>query len=110
MGRRNRSAVTVMWAATLGPGRALMLAYTIADRVPDGTDEWWDGHAEAAVHLGLKGPADPFTPTAQQAVKRAVRQLREAGFLEVITPGKPGRRTVYRVHFKEPSVWPTGGL
>lgn len=113
MGKRNRAAVMTYWAPVLRQtrgSRALLAAFCIADKVPDGRDEWYGGNVHLAELMGLHAPGDEFDATTRQAVKRAVRQLREAGFLEPTSPAMRGSNAVYRVHWKEPSVWPTGGL
>lgn len=110
MGRRHRSEVMTYWAPTLTKfrgGRPLLLAYLIADRVPDDSDTWWSGHENAAVEMGVQRPGEPFDDRARQIVKRTVRSLVAAGFLEVQDGPAPGVNTVYRVHWKEPPEWPS---
>ena len=113
MGRKHRAAVMSYWAPVLGRfrgGRPLLLAYAIADAVPDGDDRWWAGHVHAAELMGLHPPGEPLSETSRQAMKRTVRRLVAEGFLEVVEPPRPGANTVYRVHWKEPPLWPSRPL
>lgn len=110
MGKRNRTAVITYWAPLLNrsdDGRALAVAYCIADAVPDGEDEFWGGQRLVAEWLGVwSGKASPFDDARRQVARRALQRLVSVRLLEQITPPSPRSPGTYRCHWKEPPVWP----
>ena len=59
---------------------------------------YWGGHEYLAT--ALRGNAEP---AALQVVKRAIRELRQAGAIELVEAAHRGRQAVYRVTVKEPN-------
>lgn len=112
MGRKHRAAVMSYWAPLLShhrEGRALALAYAIADAVPDADDEWYGGQRYVAEVLGVWRGGTEFTDVARQAARRAVRRLVEVGLLEPLDEASGTSPGTYRCRWKQPPVWPTGG-
>jgi hypothetical protein len=108
MGKRNRTAVITYWARLLvRDSRALLVAYSIADVVPDGQDEFWGGQKLVAEWIGVWTGGEEWTDTTRRAARRALQSLVEAGLLEQTAPSTPTDPARYRCHWKEPPIWPT---
>lgn len=107
MGKRNRTAVITYWAPLLASKpRALLVAYSIADVVPDGQDEFWGGQKLVAEWLGVWTGGHEWTDVTRRAAKRALAALVEAGLLEMSAPSTRTDPARYRCHWKEPPIWP----
>lgn len=98
-------ALSANWAHLSERARLVLaqMCYVAKDTTTNGhaPATYWGGHHALIISVLGKDP-DALSPgeliAAQKAIKRAIRELSDAGALTLQTPAARGRTAVYRVH------------